>query len=180
MCSLRNQAIRERSRRTRDHALAARYAGGFAHRLVIIKSDSRGRAFAHPPQNEILANVVAAANAAVAQNARVEIHGNAHRRIVRSAPCGARRIACLSNVFVLGERFQFAITGLPFASAGTDVVGHQEFDERMPRPFHAVGSSVHHHARFHGPNTRRRIYPGAYVHHTNAAHADRALVLLVA
>ncbi len=79
--------VRERAGGAGNHALAAGDAGGFAHGLVVVEGDSGLGAFAHAAEHEILANLAAAADAAVAQDAGVEIHGDAHRGIV----FGARR-----------------------------------------------------------------------------------------
>ncbi|MFZ3215668.1 MAG: hypothetical protein WA192_06380, partial [Candidatus Acidiferrales bacterium] len=177
---LRDRAIRQRSGGTGNHALAARYAGGFAHRFVRVKSDPCGRSFAHASQNKILANLIAASDTAITQNARIEIHGNAHRGIVRTAARCARWVTRTRNVFLFRERFQFAIARLPFARARAGMIRHQQLKQRAASPFHAIRCGIHHHPRFHGPNARRRVNPGAHVHHAYAANANRLLVLLVA
>ena len=69
----------------RHHALAARHAGGVAHRQVGVEGDAGHEAFAAAAQNVVVANLVAAANAAVAQNARLVIDGDRERRAVLAA-----------------------------------------------------------------------------------------------
>src|SRR5271156_5202055 len=177
---LRHNFIRQRARRAGNHALAAGNAGRFAHRLVVIKRDARRGAFAHASQDKILANIAAAADAAVAQNARIEIHRDAHRGIVRAATRGARRITRCGNLLLLGQRFQLAIARLPFARARAGMIGHQQLNQRVPRALHSLGGSVHHHARLYGANARCRVHARAHVHHAHAANADGLFVLLMA
>ena len=85
-----DEFIRERARGAGDHALSAGNARRFAHGVIVVEGDVRLRALSHPREHEIAANIVAAANAAVAQNAGVVRDGNGMARNRRSAR-GVRR-----------------------------------------------------------------------------------------
>src|SRR5271156_3357388 len=60
------------------------------------------------------------------------------------------------------------------------MIGHQQLNQRVPRALHSLGGGVHHHARFHGTNARRRVHARAHVHHADAANTYGLFVLLVA
>src|SRR5271156_1753263 len=172
--------VRQCARGAGNHALAAGNAGRFAHGLVVVERDARSGAFAHASQDEILANIAAAANAAVAQNACIEVHSDAHRGIVGTATRRARRITRCADLLLLGQSLQLAIAGLPLARARAGMIGHQQFNQRVARALYSVGGGVHRHSWFHGTNARRRIHTRAHVHHAHAADAYGLFVLLMA
>ena len=72
----RKSLVGERAGRAGNHALTARDTSGITHRRVQIESDACGIAFSHAAEHEIILDLVAAANAAVAKNARVVIDGD--------------------------------------------------------------------------------------------------------
>ena len=76
------------------------------------------RAFAHAPEHEIVANLAAAADAAVAQDARVEIHGDAQRGIILGRAASRVAQSAARDLLLLGERFELAIAGMLLARAG--------------------------------------------------------------
>ena len=85
--------VGKRAGRARHHALAATYAARFAHGQVVIESDARLVAFATAHQHEVVTDLVAAANAAVAKDAGFMIDGDGGGRIVASARLRAVREA---------------------------------------------------------------------------------------
>src|SRR5271155_1835348 len=172
--------VRQCARGAGNHALAAGNAGRFAHGLVVVERDARSGAFAHASQDEILANIAAAANAAVAQNACIEVHSDAHRGIVGTATRRARRITRCADLLLLGQSLQLAIAGLPLARARAGMIGHQQFNQRVARALYSVGGGVHRHSWFHRTNARRRVHTRAHVHHAHAADAYGLFVLLMA
>ena len=105
-----------------------------------VEGDAGVVAFAHAAEDEILANLVAAADAAVAQDAGVVIDGDAHarnrlgpRRVLRLEKRGCVIFSCLR------ERFELAIAGLLLARAGRRMIGHQQFDQRAAGALHFLG-----------------------------------------
>ena len=76
--------------RARDHALAARDARRAAHRVVEVEGDPRLVPLAHPADDLVVADVVAAPDAAVAEDAGVVVDGDDQRRVVLR-PRGSRR-----------------------------------------------------------------------------------------
>ena len=75
--SARHALVRQSSRRTRNHALAARNTGRIAHRRVQVERDARGVAFPHAAQYKIRPHFIAPAYTPVAQNARIVVHRDA-------------------------------------------------------------------------------------------------------
>src|SRR5260370_1457314 len=65
--------------------------GGIAHRRIEIESDAGGIAFAHAAEDEIAFDLVAATDAAVAENASVVVHGDGQGRIVFAVSNGTFR-----------------------------------------------------------------------------------------
>ena len=68
--------------RTGNHALAAGHAARAAHRIIEIEGDARRVALAHPAQDLVVPDFIAAADAAVAENAGVVVDADQERRIV--------------------------------------------------------------------------------------------------
>ena len=85
-------------------------------------------------EHEVVADVVAAANAAVAQNARFVVDGDGRRRIVaaRAANAGAGN-AIRAMPSSLRQRFQLAVARMLLPRARAGMVGHQQFHQRAPR-----------------------------------------------
>ncbi len=172
--------VGERAGGARDHALAARHAGGVAHRQVGVERDARHEALAAAAENVVVANLVAAANAAVAQNARFVIHRDDERRIVLAARRDPARKARLRDAFQARQRFQFAIVRLALPRARAGMIGHQHFHQRPARARHFFGVGGDHHFVFGGPHAGSRQNAAAHIHHAHAAHAHRRFVLLMA
>ncbi len=173
--------VGESAGRARHHALAARDAGGVAHGQVGVERDARHEPLAAPSENVVVANLVAAANAAVAQDARLVIHRDDERRIVLAARRDASGKARLGDAFQAGQRFQLAIVRLPLPGAGTGMIGHQHFHQRAAGALHSFGIGVDHHVVFRGPHAGSGQYASLLnIHHADAAHAHGRFVLLMA
>ena len=172
--------VGQRAGRARDHALAARDARGAPHRQVEIEADVRRVAAAAAADDHVLLDVIAAAHAAVAEDARLVVDGDAQRRVVTAARRQAARIPRLVHARRPGHRLQLAVAGVLLPRARRRMVGHQHLDERAPRPHDAGGGRRDLHARFALADARRGVDARAHVHHADTAHANRRLVLLVA
>ena len=107
-----------------DHAFTAGYAGGIAHGGVEIESYAGRIAFAHTAEDEIVLDFVAAADAAVAEDARVVIDVNGERRIVFAAGDAAFGETRFFDAGVFGVGFEFAIAGIDLARARRWMIGH--------------------------------------------------------
>ena len=101
--------VGERAGGTRNHTFAAGDARGIAHGRIQIEGDTGGISFAHAPEHKIVFNFVAAANAAIAKDARVMINGDGQRRIVEAARDSTFGETRLLYARGFCERFQFAI-----------------------------------------------------------------------
>ena len=172
--------IGQRAGGARHHALAARHAGGVAHRQIGVEGDAGHEALAAAAQHVVVANLVAAANAAVAQNAGFVIDGDRERRIVLAARRDAAREARLTDAFQARQRFQLAIVRLALPRARAGMIGHQHFHQRAARAHHFFGVGGNHHVVFRRPHAGSRQNASAHIHHAHAAHADRRFVLLMA
>ncbi len=178
---LHHALVGQRAGGARHHAFAARDAGGIAHRQVAVECDARREALAAPPQNIVMANLVAAANAAVAENAGLVIHGDHQRRIVLAARRNPARETRLRDAFQTRQSFQLAIVRLALAGAGAGMIRHQHFHQRPARALHTVGIGVHHHVVFGGTHAGGGQHAGLlHIHHANAAHPHGRFVLLMA
>ena len=92
-------------------------------------------ALAAPSQHVVLANFVAAANAAVAQNAGFVIDRDHQREFVLAARREPRaRSAAGEMPSRRGLRFELAIGRLALPRARAGMVRHQQLDERAPAP----------------------------------------------
>ena len=76
--------VSQRAGRAGDHAFAAGDAGGVAHRLVVVEGDGGVIALALAGDDEVVANLGAAADAAVAEDAGGVIDVDGERGIVRA------------------------------------------------------------------------------------------------
>src|SRR6185437_11070447 len=137
-------------------------------------------AFAHSAQNVVVADFVAAANTAIAQNACIVIDRNGYRRIVTSPGSGATRETRILDAFGPRHTFELAIAGLLLPRARRGVIGHQKLDERAARVADFFGSRRNNHAAFHRTHTRSSQHAPAYIHHANAADTDGNFILLMA
>ncbi len=77
--------VGQRARWAGDHALAAGNARGIAHRRIEIESDAGGIALAHAAEHEIIFDLVATADAAIAKNASVMVDSNGEGRGIFTA-----------------------------------------------------------------------------------------------
>src|SRR5260370_2164193 len=80
-----NTFVGERACGARNHALAAGNARGIPHRGIEIEGDADRISFAHAAENEIVFDFVAAADATVAQDTGVVVHGDGQGGIVFAA-----------------------------------------------------------------------------------------------
>ena len=176
----RDAFVRKRARRARHHTLAAGNARGIAHRRVQIKRDARGISLAHAAEDEIILDLVATPDAAVAQDASVVVHGNRQRRIVFTAGNCASRETWSADSSFLRERFQFAIAGILLACARCGVIRHQKFQQSPARGQNFLRIRLHLHAGLDRPHTSSAKHTGTGIHYAQPANAHRRLTLQMA
>ena len=173
--------VGQRAGGARHHALAATDAGGGGHRHVGVEGDAGRVALAGASDDEVLLDLRAAADAAVAQDARGVIDVDEQRGLVVAARRGPRAEAGRGHAAGGAEALQLAVVGglLPLARRG--VIAQQQLGQRAAGALHAVGGRRHHHpvlARPHaGGGQHARVL---HLHRAHAAHAHRRLVLRVA
>ncbi len=132
------------------------------------------------PEDKIVFDFVAAANAAIAQDAGVVIDGDGQGRIIQAARDGTFGEAGLRDAGVFRERFQFAIAGLLLARAGRRMIGHQQFEQRFARAENFWRLRFDFHARLDGAHAGSGEDARAGVDDTQAADSDGSFVLQMA
>jgi len=172
--------IGERAGRAGDHAFAAGDTSRIAHRGVEIEGDAGGIAFAHAAEDEIVFDFVAAADAAVAEDAGVVIDSDGEGGIVGATRSGAARKTQTSDIGLLRKSLEFAIAGMPLAGAGRRVIGHEEFEKSFARGENFVGAGADHHAGLDGTDAGGAENACAGIDDTEAANADGSLALEMA
>ena len=88
--------VGQRAGRAGGHALAAGDAARLAHRQVVVEGNARRVALAGAPDDVVALHVVAGADAAVAQDAGIVVHGDDRRRQVVAVVERARRESAAS------------------------------------------------------------------------------------
>src|SRR5262249_20039092 len=103
----------------------------------------------------VATNFITAANAAIAEDAGVVVHGDDHRGIIVFTM--RRGLSKPGRVYakLVGILLQLAVTLLLLLCAGSRMVGHQQLGDDLDRRTHAPAGAVggDNHARFHGPIT---------------------------
>ncbi len=170
--------VGERSRRTRDHALAAAHARGVPHGDVGIERDGRPRPFAHPADDEVLLDLAAGADAPVAQDAGGMVHLDDRRRVVDAPGAEPRRESRRLQSGATRLILQLTVPRGRLPQAGTGMVGQQQLVEHASGPLHALGVRAHVHARLDGPHAGGGEHATAgHLDRAHATDADRSLVL---
>ena len=147
--------------------------------LIQIEGDARVETLAAPAQHEVVADLAAAANAAVAEDASLVIHGDGQRRIVLAARREALRESRSAETFLTSQRFQLAVARLVLAGARRRMIGHQQLEQRAPHVANLVGVGGHRHAFFGGPHAGRAQDAPARFDDAQPADAHGRFVLLM-
>ena len=100
---------------------------------LLIEGDAGLVSLAAARQHPVVPDVVAAANAAVAEDAGFMIDRDDGGGIVLAARSGAVRETRLLDAGRAGEGFQFAVSRLLLARAGRRMVRHQQLDQSAAR-----------------------------------------------
>ena len=134
-----------------------------------------------PADDHVLLDVVAAADAAVAEDARLVIDGDAQRRVVAPARRQPAREPRLRHAGRLRHRLQLAVAAVLLPRARRRMVRHQHLDQRGAR----LRRRRRRRSSTFMPGSHSRMQDGgidarADVDDADAADADRRLVLLVA
>src|SRR6266478_4453599 len=136
--------VGKRARWAGNHALTAGNARGIAHRRIEIESDAGGIAFAHAAEDEIIFDFVAAADAAIAEDASVMVDSNGEGRGIFTACDGAFGEARLRGSGRARECLQFTVAGIQLARARRRMVRHHQFEQRLAgaQDFLGIGDHV--------------------------------------
>ena len=165
--------VRQRPRWTGHHALAARHARGVGHRLIEVEADPRLRTLPGSPDDEVLLEVAAGPDAAIAEDAGGVIDVDDDRGVVRGPPRRVRGESRGRDALARRQRLELAVVCRDLAKARCGMVGEQQLEERGPRPAHALGVRLDDHAGLGRPDARRRQEARACdVYGADPAHAD--------
>ena len=178
-----DRLVRQRAGRARGDALAARDARRLAHRVVEVERDPRRVALARAADDVVALDVVARADAAVAQDAGVVVDGDDRVGVVLAAPVPAGELRLVLLHAVLADEHEQLVVG------GRDLLGvlidRRLVDEQHLGQLRAVsvelrGGRPHLHPVLARPNAGRGVHARAHVDDAQAAHADRVVALVVA
>jgi hypothetical protein len=178
-----DRLVRERAGRARGDALAAGHARRLAHRVVQVERDQRRVALARAADHVVALDVVARADAAVAQDARVVVDRDHGVRAVLAAPLSAREHrGVLIEPVAPDQHVQLVVGGrrlLRVLGRGR-LVDEQQLGElrAVALELGRVGRDLH--AVLARPHARRGVDARADVHHAQPADADRVVALVVA
>jgi hypothetical protein len=154
-------------------ALAAGHAGALAHGGIEVEGDARPVALARPTQHLVVLQVVAGANAAIAEDAGLMVDGDHLGALVdRAMAAGGKCVA--RDVVAARQGQQLVVARLPGArfAPARRLVRRQQLDERRAVCLELRRGGAHLHVRLALPHARRGEHPLAHVHHAHATHAD--------
>src|SRR3954454_11086328 len=178
-----DRLVRQRAGRARGDALAARDARRLAHRVVEVERDPRRVALARAPDDVVALDVVAGADAAVAEDARVVVDGDDGVRVVLAPAAAARQDALLLRHVVLADvDQQLVVRGLRLLGVLLDrrLVDVEQLRELRPvaLELRRVGADLH--VVLARAHARGGVDAGADVDDAHAADADGVVALVVA
>src|SRR3954449_1685378 len=178
-----DRLVRDRAGRARGDALAAGHARRLAHRVVEVERDARRVALAGTPDDVVALDVVARADAAVAQDARVVVDRDDRVRVVLAPAAAARQRALVLRDVVLADvDEQLVVRGLALLGVLLDrrLVDEQQLGERGAVAVELRRARSDLHAVLARAHARRRVHARADVDDAHAAHADGVVALVVA
>ncbi len=121
----------ERAGRADGGALAAGDAGALAHRDVEVEGDAGAVTLARPADHIVVLDLVAGADAAVAEDAGGVIDGDDRRRQVLATPVPDRQLESVTVDPVVTRQFEQQVVACRFLAQGARrVVGEQQLGER--------------------------------------------------
>src|ERR1700722_512696 len=184
-----DRLVGQRAGRAGGDALAAGHAGRAAHRVAQVERDVRAEALAAAPDDIVALDVVAGADAAVAQDAGVVVDrddraGQAHAAAGAARQPGfpVRARVARGHAVAVGEFQQLVVGGgdLLGVTLARRLVGQQQPGEHGAAALHLGGVRLDRHAALAGAHTGGGERGRAHVHHAHPAHADRVVPLVVA
>ena len=177
-----DRLVDERAGRAGGHALAAGHARRVAHRVVQVERDQRGVALAGAADHVVALDVVAGADAAVAEDARVVVDGDDRVAQVDAAAAAEREAVLALDAVAAGEGEQLVVGGggLLRVLLGGRLVRHQELGERAAPLLDLRRRGLHLHAVLARAHAGGRVDARADVDHAHAAHAHGVVALVVA
>src|SRR4051794_530658 len=178
-----DRLVRDRAGRARGDALAARHARRLPHRVVEVERDARRVALARAPDDVVALDVVARADAAVAEDARVVVDRDDGVRVVLAPAAAARQRALVLRQVVLADvDEQLVVRRLALLRGLLDprLVDEQQLGERAAVAVELRRGGADLHPVFARAHARRRVHARADVDDAHAADADRVVALVVA
>ena len=175
-----DRLVDQRTGRARGDALAARHARRLAHRVVQVERDARRVALPGAADDVVALDVVARADAAVAEDAGVVVDADHRVRVVQPAPARLRQPLGVAGVVAAREVEQEVVPGGRLFGVLVGLVGHQQLGQHraLPLDLGAAGGDLH--AVLARAHARGREHPAADVDGAHAADADRVVAFVVA
>ncbi len=176
-----DRLVGERAGGAGGDTLAAGHARRRAHRVVEVEGDARRVTLAAAADHVVALDVVAGADAAVAEDAGVVVDGDHRVGQVGTAPVGSRQVTG-QHVVAVGQVEQQVVAGrgLLRVGLGCRLVDDQQLGQGRPALFELRGRRGDLHALLAGAYARRRVRAASRVDHAHPAHAHRVVALVVA
>ena len=175
--------VRERAGRARSDAFAAGHARRLAHRVVEIEGDPGRIALSRTADDVVALDVVAGADAAVAEDARVVVDGDDRVGEVLAATRAARQLGRLLLEAVLpNEHQQLVVGGRGLLRILLDrrLVDQQQLGQLRTVAVELGRRGLDLHPVLTRPHAGRRVDARPDIDDAHAAHADGVVALVVA
>ena len=177
-----DRLVGQRAGRAGGDALAARHAGRLAHRVVEVEGDARVVALEDAADDVVALDVVARADAAIAEDARVVVDGDDRVGVVLAAAEAARdRRLLLLDAVAAHEDEQLVVGGRDLLRILGDrrLVDEQELGQLRAVALELGRGGLDLHPVLARPDARRRVHAGADVDDAQTTDADRVVPLVV-
>src|SRR4051794_29371323 len=178
-----DRLVRQRARRARGDALAARHARRLAHRVVEVERDAGRVALARAADDVVALDVVARPDAPAAQDARVVVDGDDRVREVLAPAAAPRQDALLLRDVVLADvDEQLVVRGLRLLRVLLDrrLVDEEQLGELRPVAVELRRVRADLHLVLARAHARGGVHARADVDDAHAADADGVVSLVVA
>src|SRR6266550_2580351 len=177
-----DRLVGQRAGRARRDALATGHARGLPHRVVQVERDPGGVALAAAADDVVALDVVTGPHAAVAQDARVVVHGDDRIGEVRAAAGAERQAVLAAHPVAVGQREQLVVAGggLLGVAPALRLVGQQQLGQHGAAALDLAGGGLDLHAVLARADAGGGVGGRADVDHAHPADADRVETLVVA
>jgi hypothetical protein len=175
-----DRLVDERAGRARGDALAAGDARRLAHRVVEVERDPGLVALARAADDVVALDVVAGADAAVAEDAGVVVDRDDRVRVVLAAAAGLRQPLSVTDLVAARQDEQLVVGGRRLLRVDVRLVGHQQLGQDGALLLDLAGRGLDLHPLLAWTDAGGGEHAPADVDRAHAADPDRVVALVVA